>query len=80
MPQLRPPKIQIPLGSIKSRQSGEDQQAAMLRARIRHTSKKDRTAEAVAKAHQSNTQGLLRVLAGLGDVVADRFQFGVQAA
>lgn len=32
----------------------------------------------VAKAHQIDAEGLLRVLAGLGDVVADRFQFSVQ--
>jgi hypothetical protein len=34
----------------------------------------------VAEAHQVDAKGLLRVLAGLGDVVADCFEFGVQAA
>jgi hypothetical protein len=34
----------------------------------------------VTEAHQVDAKGLLRVLAGLGDVVADCFEFAVQAA
>lgn len=34
----------------------------------------------MTEAHQVDAQGLLRVLAGLGEVVANRFHLGLQAA